>query len=154
MLGNSREGKFQYFVNEEKKIVVCKLRPASKDAGYDAYEYIQQFICKQQVPEEVKCCVISYLEHIAPQDKYPVKAQCIGIAKCDNRDIFDVEKGKKIARAKLEARLQSFAITLALRAATQVSDAVEKLDTSFQTHLFKMSKLTGVNEPAKYPRLF
>lgn len=70
----------EFFVNEKKKIVTCIMKGLLNVTGRVLY-------------------VCNYKDY--PFCNEFVKG--IGVAKCDPRDVFDVELGKSIARARAEA---------------------------------------------------
>lgn len=71
-----------YFVNEEKKIVVCKLENCAGSLLCD--------LCEQSYPHHPDLIIADTF---------------VGKAKCAPEDTFDVELGKKIARERAIAKL-------------------------------------------------
>ena len=72
----------EYYVNENKKVVVCKLQYCENELICD--------LCKKGWPGH---------EALLIQDTF------IGKATCSDEDVFDVEKGKKIAFKRAYAKL-------------------------------------------------
>lgn len=72
----------RYFINEEKKVVVCKLENCNAE-----------LICDM--------CHKGYPGH----DAMLIEDEFIGKAKCSPEDIFDVEIGKKIAYDRAVAKM-------------------------------------------------
>ena len=89
----------KYFVNEEERVVVAVL----ENTRWDAYNKI----CK--MTRDTDFCVV-------PKDKYMMHSSYRAVVTCDERDEFDVEIGKKIAKervldhyyAALDRRLDEF----------------------------------------------
>jgi hypothetical protein len=74
----------RYFVNEEKKVVVCKLENCAGNLMCD--------MCEKGYPHHPDLFI---------SDTF------VGIAKCSDEDTFDVELGKKIAYKRAVAKLFS-----------------------------------------------
>lgn len=72
----------RYFVNEEKKVVVCKLENCAGNLICD--------MCEKDYP---------YHPDLVISDTF------VGMAKCSDEDTFDVELGKKIAYKRAVAKL-------------------------------------------------
>ena len=89
----------QYFVNEKKKTITLVA-----DTVVDVPEYIMQTIAYEKLPQG-----FGYDTSWVGIDTVKMTVT----VKCHEDDVFDVEKGKKIAMAKLEARAyQRFIKTL------------------------------------------
>lgn len=78
----SRDFYEDYYVNEEKKIVVCKISDCSGALICD--------MCHKGWP---------------PTDEMIINDSFVGKAKCSSEDTFDVERGKRIARIRAYAKL-------------------------------------------------
>lgn len=77
----------QYFVNEEKRVVVCKI--------YDDPESVIDDMAKyNMVPGSME----AYLYALGP-------SMFVGKAKCSAEDVFDVELGKRIAYKRAVAKM-------------------------------------------------
>lgn len=74
----------RYFINEEKKIVVCKLEGCAGNLICD--------MCEQGYPQHPGMLIADTF---------------VGKAKCSPEDTFDVELGKKIAYKRAVAKLFS-----------------------------------------------
>lgn len=74
----------KYFVNEKKRQVIGLL----ENTRWDAYNKI----CK--MTRDTDFCV-------APNEKYMMPSEFRVVVTCDERDEFDVEVGKKIAKKRL-----------------------------------------------------
>lgn len=93
----------KYFVNEEERIVAAVL----ENTRWDAHNKI----CK--MVKDTDFCVV-------PRDKYMMHSAYRAIVKCDERDEFNVEVGKKIAKERvlehyyeaLDKRLDEFRASL------------------------------------------
>lgn len=93
---------YVYFVNKEKRQVVCKLRHKKyKDMNFVVVansfmmEILDNLVCHKDV-----CFYSTYL----PTNKLR-PSQSMAIAKCHPDDVFNVETGKRIARNKLRRRI-------------------------------------------------
>lgn len=93
---------YVYFVNKEKRQVVCKLRnKKNKDANFVAVansfmiNCIDNLICRKDFDSYG---ILMYAESLRP-------SQSMAIAKCHPDDVFNVETGKRIARNKLRRRI-------------------------------------------------
>jgi hypothetical protein len=93
---------YVYFVNKEKKQVVCKLRnKKDKDANFVIVansfmmECLDNLLCHKNFDS---CGIFMYSESLRP-------SQSMAIAKCHPDDVFNVETGKRIARNKLRRRI-------------------------------------------------
>lgn len=95
----------KYFVNKEKKTVVAKFENTSVLTDNGVWEkYIANHICK--TISKTKGGINLYLSDRAIYYKFIEDAikqndSYYGIAKCADTDIFDVEKGKDIAKKRL-----------------------------------------------------
>ena len=93
----------KYFINEEERKVVAVL----ENTKWDAYHKICKMI------RDTDFCV-------APYDKYMMHSSYRAVVTCDERDEFDVETGKKIAKervlehyyAALDKRVDMFKIAI------------------------------------------
>ena len=93
----------KYFVNEEEKKIVAVL----ENTKWDAYHKICKMI------RDTDFCV-------APHDKYMMHSSYRAVVTCDDRDEFDVETGKQIAKervlehyyAALDKRVDKFKIAI------------------------------------------
>lgn len=74
----------KYFVNEEERKIVAVL----ENTRWDAYHKI----CK--MVRDTDFCVV-------PKDKYMMHAAYRAVVTCDERDEFDAEVGKKIAKERV-----------------------------------------------------
>ena len=74
----------KYFVNEEERKIVAVL----ENTKWDAYNKI----CK--MTRDTDFCVV-------PKDKYMMHSAYRGVVSCDDRDEFDVEVGKQIAKKRV-----------------------------------------------------
>lgn len=89
----------KYFVNEEERVVVAVL----ENTRWDAYNKI----CKMM--RDTDFCV-------APKNKYMMHSAYRAVVTCNEKDEFDVEVGKKLAKervlehyyAALDKRLDEF----------------------------------------------
>jgi len=73
----------RYVVNKEKKVVVALM----EDTMYNAIDFLEANYNKQESR-------YAYDRRDEMQNRY------VGIARCDNEDDFDVEYGKKLAKAR------------------------------------------------------
>ena len=78
----------EYYVNEEKKVVVCKLTDCSDALIYD--------LCKRGIPSPFECSVA---------EEFFIPNEYVGKATCSNDDVFDADKGRKIAFKRAYAKL-------------------------------------------------
>ena len=74
----------KYFVNEEERKVVAVL----ENTRWDAYHKICKMI------RDTDFCVV-------PKDEYMMHSAYRAVVTCDDRDEFDVEVGKKIAKERV-----------------------------------------------------
>lgn len=93
---------YVYFVNKEKKQVVCKLRHKKyKDMNFVVVansfmmEILENLVCHKDV--------YFYSTYLPTNKLRP--SQSMAIAKCHPDDVFNVETGKRIARNKLRRRI-------------------------------------------------
>ena len=95
----------KYFVNKEKKTVVAKFENTFVLTDKGVWEkYIANHICKtinktkggNDLYLNDKNIYYKFIEDAIKQND-----SCYGIAKCADTDIFDVEKGKEIAKKRL-----------------------------------------------------
>lgn len=77
----------QYFVNEEKRVVVCKIYDDAEGVVDDMAKY-------NMLPANME----SYLNALTP-------SMFVGKAKCSAEDVFDVELGKRIAYKRAVAKM-------------------------------------------------
>lgn len=143
--------KFKYFVNEEKKVVVCKLD--NKGTDYTemgiGVKYIRSLIRKQPMPTYLDDLMYDLLSEKIMRnikDAYPRDEQLVGIAKCDEHDTFDVQKGKDIARMRLEAKLMNQALNILSTLIDDTTRLGYKVCDHITTNLMKTSALTGQDE--------
>lgn len=84
---------YAYFVNKEKKQVVCILKNKHN-------------LKENRVGVAQRFCSVLYSNYVSENiDFQLVPSQCIAIAKCHPEDMFNEETGKRIARNKLRTRL-------------------------------------------------
>ena len=74
----------KYFVNEDERKIVAVL----ENTRWDAYHKI----CK--MTRDTDFCVV-------PKDKYMMHASYRAVVTCDERDEFNIEVGKKIAKERV-----------------------------------------------------
>jgi hypothetical protein len=93
---------YVYFVNKEKRQVVCKLRnKKDKDANFVVaannfmMECLDNLLCHKNI----------YFYGIFTSAESLRPSQSMAIAKCHPDDVFNVEIGKRIARNKLRRRI-------------------------------------------------
>lgn len=145
---------FTYYVNEKKKIVVCKLTPrTSWTNGEVGMFYIRQLIEKQPMPEFMQFLVarlFTYEVLEKMKDVYPRPEQLVGVAKCSKEDAFDVDKGKAIARKRLEIKLTNQALNIFSMVSKELKNQMYRLGAIQGNHLCTLSKFTDVDEIAKY----
>ena len=95
----------KYFVNKEKRTVVAKFENTFVLTDKGVWEkYIANHICK--TISKTKGGINLYLNdkniyYKFIEDAIKQNDSCYGIAKCADRDTFDVEKGKEIAKKRL-----------------------------------------------------
>lgn len=95
----------KYFVNKEKKTVVAKFENTSVLTDNGVWEkYIANHICK--TISKTKGGINLYLNdrniyYKFIEDSIKQSDSYYGIARCADTDIFDVEKGKEIAKKRL-----------------------------------------------------
>ena len=77
----------KYFINEEKKQVIGVL----SGTRWDAYNKIDKML------RDTDFCVAAHKKYMMP-DKYRV------VVRCDDRDVFDPEVGKQIAKKRILKR--------------------------------------------------
>lgn len=104
-----------YYVDEKKKIVVCKLTDCAGALICD--------LCKRNWPGH---------EELLIEDTF------VGKAKCSDDDVFDVEKGKKIAFKRAYAKLTRAKQRtlrrfheLDMKAAAAFTEVCNKLDSHY-----------------------
>jgi len=86
---------FKYYVNEEKKVVVAIAENCTNLA-------IQKILRKYPVSRSALLADENYFNKAFMHDTYSAKA------KCDPNDEFDVEFGKKLAKKRLEEKLEKY----------------------------------------------
>lgn len=111
-------GEPKYFVNEEKKIVTCVMDYRLKFPGDDwrmvnALKYISD-------------CYIEDKDNMIRYE-FQVDAQ----AKLDPQDEFDVEVGKKVARAKAESRAYQYVIKQMGQAYSKFVENLVRMEDEF-----------------------
>lgn len=91
---NSFRDRYEYFVDKEKGVVVAQLRePYTVFTGYGYNIHIKHNQCDFELMDELF-------------DKYPQYIHKMSAkARCDKNDIFDEDKGKRIARIRLENKI-------------------------------------------------
>lgn len=80
----------QYVINEEKRTVTC----IAWNCSGDLYEQL----LKKVESDYIFRAIIDHDEQLLLKHKY------VGTAKCSPEDTFDIETGKKIARAKMREK--------------------------------------------------
>ena len=118
-----------FFVNEEKKTVVCKIRPIY---NYSIEESAQMDICygvEEKWMDTWKQNLPGAMAKIIESCPLPNKSQCIAKAVCSGDDVFDVDKGKDIAFAKLNLRLGTHMYNHLYKSANDIEYLMENLDT-------------------------
>lgn len=94
----------KFFVNEEKKVVVCKYVYGSL---YDLVDDVRKEFGYHVV--DAKADVLHYvMDHAS---RYPNDSQLEAKATCSPNDKFSIKKGKKIAYNKLRQRLFKYLFT-------------------------------------------
>lgn len=101
-----------YHIDEEKRTVVARLIECKEDLINqieNATRYFPEFD-------------LSYTIFHKNYKDYKIPDEFIGIAKCDPRDIFDVEKGKEIAKARCLMKYHDAKYRAAARAVKRVEE--------------------------------
>lgn len=80
----------QYVINEEKKTVTC--------IAWDCENDLIEYLLKKSSDSFTLDTLVQNYEKLLLNHKY------VGTAKCSPEDTFDVEIGKKIARAKMREK--------------------------------------------------
>lgn len=75
-----------YYIDNEKKIIICKIT----DCTFDAINLIEKF----------ENCSYKFLNR-DEADKYYINDSYVGKATCQDGDIYDEEFGKKLAKKKM-----------------------------------------------------
>ena len=75
----------QYFINEQKKTVTCKMKYSLKSTDYNLFRMFLDIAYWSKTDEDL------------------IEYETIATAKLDPLDTFDPEIGKKVARAKAES---------------------------------------------------
>lgn len=85
-----------YYVDESKKTIVC----IAKDCEFDFLNEILRSFSSCKMEERIIIC--NFLE----QFKFDcmLNYKYTGKARCSKDDVFDIEKGKKIARQKMRIK--------------------------------------------------
>ena len=81
--------KTNFFINEEKKIVTCVI---IADMNLDKLDYADSLFIHRRI-----------FKQLGINNSRVV--QEVGIAKCNPLDVFNIEKGKKIAESKAKSNL-------------------------------------------------
>lgn len=84
----------KYFINEKKKTVTCK----ATNCQYDLYKILDKRVSSEKT--DMKIIFSKFVEDYS----FLLNDTYTGTAKCMNGDTFDIEKGKKIARAKMREK--------------------------------------------------
>ena len=82
----------QYVINEEKKTVTC--------IAWDCENDLIEYLLKKSSDSFTLDTLVQNYEKLLLNHKY------VGTAKCSPEDTFDVEIGKKIARAKMREKYE------------------------------------------------
>ena len=122
-----REPKF--YVNEEKKTVVCKL-----DCRIN-------FINGSIPPYAIYYIYDSMLDSV-PASRMDCGFEVIGVSKLDPRDNFDENIGKKVARAKAESKAYEYASQNMYKAFTKF---INELGTAANNFFKKTESVTEHN---------
>lgn len=90
------QDQLKYYVNEEKKTVIC----VAEDCEYDLLEELCPKFSSFSLNDKhiVSQSISSEAVDLFIDNKFT------GKAKCDDSDIFDIEKGKTIARNKMRMK--------------------------------------------------
>ena len=89
----------KFYVNE-KKGIVC----ATYDNAHDVFSRLRDFASSLNTNFTY---VNGYIVSVAIANKYSDRFNMVGIAKCHPSDKFDIEKGKKIAAARLQSQMET-----------------------------------------------
>ena len=115
----------RYFVDEDKKVVVCKMVPSRTDVWGDgadgpqaeAHSFLSDKLSKMfPYVSMTRLAGRMCWKHIA--------MEYMGKAKCSPEDTFNVEYGKKLARARM---FEKYYAALS-RAANEFEDIIMELD--------------------------
>ena len=113
----------RYFVNHEKKVVVCKL--------YDCENALVCDMCHKGWP---------FHEALVINDSF------VGKAKCSPDDVFDVEKGKELAYKRALIKLFRAKANAATRFLKGNQDFVNELSLSINNLVDKYDKTVSKKE--------
>lgn len=113
----------EYFVNEEKKIVVCKFTGCGCALSHDMY--LKGYPCHPD---------------------FHIDDTIIGKAKCSEEDTFDIELGKKIAYKRAYAKM----IEKKRKALAKFIEQNNKFTAVLNATAAKMDKVYGDIVDAKY----
>lgn len=117
-----------FFVNEEKKTVICKIRPTY---NFSIEESAHMDICcgvEEKWMDTWKQNLTGAMAKIIESCPLPNKNQCVAKAVCSGDDVFDVNKGKDIAFAKLNLRLSTHMYNHLYKSTNNIEYLIENLD--------------------------
>lgn len=110
--------KFEYFVNEEKKTVVCKMTVPE--------EYVFNEV--RNIVEKSKFLIMGeYMEYLCMYGLHPYYK---GISKCHPDDTFDIEKGKRIAKLRALMRFNDDKYWVLDSVFGEICDAVRGVESA------------------------
>jgi hypothetical protein len=118
------EDEIKYYVNKEKRTVVCVFVPASKSFYSNIYNALNKVMCDND-PVRFFACIDD------PVRDGWVPAKYVGKAKCDPKDTWNEEYGKRLAKARAIVKFQEEKLWWTSNAVRKAQEVAERLINNF-----------------------
>jgi hypothetical protein len=124
--------KLSYYVNEDKRTVVCVAENCQEDL---IRELSQKFVSSNSFEKNIISNILSIC-----YDDFLLNYKYIGKASCSKDDKFDIEKGKIIARQKMRHKYNQAKISILQKYCTSMNNILETLMKNWEFYLDSRDK--------------